>query len=135
MTIAANDCIRDRLKVPIILVSADTAFRQVQQVRPVVTLLRMSLRGTSITCSHHEQEFQRRHHHVFHARITTHMTELKDILDGLLGQQPEPMPRVTLVKKGRNKRKTKLCMYHARGKCPLDVADCNFAHGENDLVS
>jgi hypothetical protein len=50
------------------------------------------------------------------------------------------MPRVTLVKKRktkfcRNNRKTKLCMYHARGKCWLDVADCNFAHGENDLVS
>jgi hypothetical protein len=38
MTIAANDCIKDLLKVPIILVSADNIFRQVQQVRPVITL-------------------------------------------------------------------------------------------------
>jgi hypothetical protein len=72
---------------------------------------------------------------VFHARITTHMTELEDILDGLLGQQPKPMPRVKPIKKRSNQDKTKLCMHHARGKCWLDVADCNFAHGENDLVS
>ena len=63
------------------------------------------------------------------------MTELEDILDGLLGQQLKPMPSVKTIKMMSNKRKTKLCMYHARGKCWLDVADCNFAHGENDLVS
>lgn len=86
------------------------------------------------------QELQKQHPCVFHARQNT-MTEIEDMLDGLLGQQPEPPPSEWVKKSPSKKRavtaafwKTKLCKHHNESRCFRTAQQCRFAHGEHDLV-